>query len=122
MMDTLIQQNLNTANLNSMKSALAAQTRDLDIARKAEKLTPETLKKIDEASHKYESIFLSEMLNHMFENVSFDPMNDDGDKGGPQDIYKQHLVGEYADMMAKDGGIGLAKDIRAQLIELQTAK
>lgn len=121
MLDTLVQQNLNSANLNSMKSALMVQKKALDTAKRAEKLSPEMLQRIDESATKYESIFLSEMLNHMFKEVSFDPMNDT-DSGGPQDIYKQHLVTEFADIIAEQGGIGLAKDIRAQLIELQTAK
>lgn len=117
-MDSLISQSFISSSNSAANQALITSQRDMHIAARAGKLDEKTLAKIDEASKEYEAVFLTEMLNHMFKDISFDPMN--GDKSAAQDIYKQHLVKEYASMLTENGGVGLAKDIRSQLIEIQS--
>ena len=112
-------QNMISQSLMQSRDAMAGfERKRLEAAAKAENLTPEQMHQIEKASQDYEAVFLSEMLNHMFKDVSFDPMN--GDKSSAQDVYKSHLVQEYGKVLASQGGIGLADHLKDQLIDLQT--
>ena len=63
-------------------------------------------------------MFISEMLRPVFDNM--DTGSFDGGEGGK--MYKSMLVDEYGKNMAKAGGIGIAKNVKAELLKLQEAK
>jgi Rod binding domain-containing protein len=110
-----------TANAQAKNTGLSGQYKDVSIQNKASTLDAATLAKIDESAKQYESVFLSEMLSHMFEGITMGG-GMDGEEKAANSIYKSLMVKEYADGLAEKGGIGLAKDIRANLIELQSAQ
>ena len=120
-MDHIALQTLQTAKASSALQALNQQRRDLNIAAKAERLDDRTLAKIDAAAKDYESVFIAEMLDHMFKDVPMGGGFGAESGQGAQEIYKQHLVREYASSLADRGGVGLAQHIRGQLIELQSS-
>ena len=63
-----------------------------------------------------EGVFLSQMLQPMFENLS--PAKPFG--GGPgDDIWRSMQVQEYGKAIAKGGGIGLSDAIYRQMIHTQ---
>lgn len=112
-------QNMISHSLMQSREGLAGfERKRLEAAARSENLTPAQMHQIEKAAQDYEAVFLSEMLNHMFKDVSFDPMN--GEKSSAQDVYKSHLVQEYGKVLASQGGIGLADHLKDQLIDLQT--
>lgn len=94
------------------KAGLAAQ----NSAEKNSTLSPEKLKAIDAASKDFEAVFLSEMLGHMFSSIQADPEFGGGDA---ENTWKGMMTEQYAKRIVDSGGIGLSKDIKAKMIEIQ---
>ncbi len=67
-------------------------------------------------SQEFESVFLSQMLQHMWSGVAVDPVFGGGHA---EEVYRSMLIDEYASLMAQTGGIGLAGEIKAELLTLQ---
>ena len=75
---------------------------------------------IDEAAKQFESVFISEMLKPMFEEVNkADPMFGGG-KG--EEVFNGMMVDQYGKMLSERGGIGIAGRVKAELLRLQEAK
>ncbi len=74
---------------------------------------------IDKAAEEFESVFLSQMLQHMFAGVRFNAESPDapGD-----DIYKSMLIDEYAKLMSRSGGVGVADHVKREMLKLQEVK
>lgn len=71
---------------------------------------------VDKAAEEFESVFLSQMMEHMMDGVDFDPM---GESGPGDDIYKSMLIDEYAKLMSRTGGIGVADFVKREMLSLQ---
>lgn len=72
--------------------------------------------KITQAAEQFESVFLSEMFNHMFSNVGTDATFG----GGPgEDMWKSVLVQEYAKVVSRTGGIGVAEQVKREMLKIQ---
>lgn len=74
--------------------------------------------KVDAAAEDFEAVFLTQMMQSMFQGLGEDgPLG-----GGPStDAYRSMLADQYGRNVASSGGVGLADHVRAQLIALQTA-
>ena len=72
--------------------------------------------KAKQASMDFESVFLSQMLNQMFDGISTD-----GPFGGGEGeaMFRSLMVDEYGKQIAQQGGIGLADAVSRQLLKLQ---
>lgn len=81
----------------------------------ATNLTPGQLKARDVAQE-FESVFLTQMLQHMFEGIKTD-----GPFGGGQSetIYRSMLNQYYAEAVSKRGGIGIADAVYSEILKLQ---
>ncbi|HKJ74685.1 MAG TPA: rod-binding protein [Alphaproteobacteria bacterium] len=81
----------------------------------ATNLTPAQSKARD-AAVKFESVFLQQMLQHMFKGVKTD-----GPFGGGQSekIYRSMATEYYADAIAKRGGVGIADAVYSEILKLQ---
>jgi peptidoglycan hydrolase FlgJ len=79
-------------------------------------LSKQELQKIDKTSEDFEAVFITEMLKPMFEALEVDPVFGGG-KG--EEVFRDLQLNEYGKMISKQGGIGLADNVRAQLIHLQ---
>ncbi len=75
--------------------------------------------KINAAAQDFESVFISEMLKPMFETVGVDDMFGGG-KG--EEVFRGMMVQEMGKSIAKQGGLGIADQVRAELIKIQSAK
>lgn len=76
-------------------------------------------KKIDGASRDFESVFLSQMLETAWETVPTDgPMSG----GMGESIFRSMMIQNIGKEMAQQGGIGLAPNIRSELLRLQEGK
>jgi len=67
----------------------------------------------------FEALFMSQMMTHMFAGISTDgPFG--GGKG--EEAFRDMLTQEYAKVMAKAGGIGVANQVMREMIRQQEAK
>jgi flagellar protein FlgJ len=72
--------------------------------------------KATQAAQDFEAVFASEMIKPMFETVDVDE-NFGGGKG--EEVFRGLLVQELGKNIAKQGGFGLADQVRAELIKAQ---
>ncbi len=70
---------------------------------------------IEEAAKEFESVFLAQMMEHMFAEVDFDPSSE----GPGDDIYKSLLIDEYSKLMSRSGGIGVADHVKREMLRMQ---
>ncbi|MCB1556217.1 MAG: rod-binding protein [Alphaproteobacteria bacterium] len=95
----------------------ASENRNASAAR--DLTSVKNIEKIDEAAQEFEAMFVSEMLKPMFEGVMEpDPMFGGG-KG--EEIFKSLMLDEYGKLIAKSGGIGIAEQVKAEMIRIQEA-
>lgn len=79
---------------------------------------PQPAPEVLRAAQEFESMFLSEMLAPMFENLDTDGL---GGGGIGEQMFRPMLVERYAEAIAKSGGVGLADAIVRELNRLQMA-
>lgn len=109
--------------VNSQKFASASndagrqfkQYLDPETGKKPE-LTEFEMKKIDETAEKFESMFLSNMLEQMYNGVKLEKPFGGGESEG---IYRSMLIGKYAENMAADGGVGIASQLKDSMYKMQ---
>lgn len=78
-----------------------------------------TERKMDEAAREFESVFLSQMFETVWQTVPTD-----GAMGGGmgESIFRSMMVQDIGKQFAQQGGIGLAPFIKAELLKLQEGK
>jgi peptidoglycan hydrolase FlgJ len=74
---------------------------------------PEEIKK---AAKEFEAVFLTQMLETMFEGIG-----SDGVFGGGygEDVFRPMMLQEYGKVLAKSGGIGIADAVGRELMRMQ---
>jgi Rod binding domain-containing protein len=75
--------------------------------------------KTKEAAKQFEAVFISEMMSHMFEGVSSDPMFGGG---AGEDMFHGMLIQEYGKEMAKTSGIGISDQLQKMMIQMQQGR
>lgn len=79
----------------------------------AKNMSPE---KINEVSKDFESLFISQMVEQMFgESMGSEAFGSED----TDEIYKGLMVKEYGKMIARSGGIGIAQNIKSELLKQQ---
>ena len=78
-----------------------------------------TDRKIEEAAREFESVFLSQMFETVWQTVPTD-----GAMGGGmgESIFRSMLVQDIGKQVALQGGIGLAPQIKTELLKIQEGK
>jgi Rod binding domain-containing protein len=61
-------------------------------------------------------MFLSQMLNHMFEGIKTDPVFGGG---AGETMFRSMQIQQYADQMAKAGGLGIADAVTREILKAQ---
>ncbi len=77
------------------------------------KATPE---QIDATATDFEAQFISQMMENMFSTVDTDGMLDGGDA---EKTYRSMMLDQYGKMIAKSGGIGVADQVKREMLKLQ---
>lgn len=72
--------------------------------------------KADQAAQDFEAVMISEMLKPMFETIEVD---DTFGGGKGEEVFRGMLVQEMGKSIAKQGGLGLADTVRAELLKTQ---
>jgi Rod binding domain-containing protein len=73
-------------------------------------------KQLEEAAIDFEAMFVAEMLRPMFDGIEVDPLFGGGKT---EEIFSDFLRDEYGKMIAATGQLGIADQVKQQLIELQ---
>ena len=100
----------------SVSSTLAAQTFSAGSVPKPTNATDVNASR--KAAEEFESFFMTQMLEHMFEGIETDGYFGGGYGEG---IYRSMMLQEYGRVLAKSGGIGIADMVNRELINLQEA-
>jgi flagellar protein FlgJ len=96
---------------------MAALSAASAIADTVEKLSPAANRKLQQTAQQFESVFLTNMFEEMFSGIE----EQEGPLGaGPgQSAWRSMLTEEYANTIAKSGGVGIAEHVQRELIALQ---
>ena len=83
----------------------------------ASTLSPQTMARLTKAAHDFEANMLGEMLKPIFDTVD----NSKGPFGGGEgeQQWQPMLVAEVAKKIEAGGGLGIAKDVLAQMVQMQ---
>jgi Rod binding domain-containing protein len=79
------------------------------------KHSPEAMK----VAKEFESSFLSQMLQPMFETLSTEPPFGGG---AAEQTFRPMLVSQYAESLSKAGGIGIADAVLREIVKIQMAQ
>ena len=72
--------------------------------------------KIEETAREFEAVFIAEMMKPMFDGIKTDgPFG--GGKG--EEIFRNMMVEEYGKLLSQTGGIGIASEVKEQMIRMQ---
>ncbi|NQZ15090.1 MAG: rod-binding protein [Alphaproteobacteria bacterium] len=74
------------------------------------------MERIDEVAKDFEAMFVTEMMKPMFEGIKPDPMFGGGKT---EEVFHGILLQEYGKLMAETGQLGIADNIKAELIRMQ---
>jgi flagellar protein FlgJ len=96
---------------------MAALSAASAVAEVADKLSPAALKKTKDTAQQFESVFLTNMFEEMFAGVE-EPEGPHS-SGPGQKTWRSMLTEEYANTIAKAGGVGVADHVQRELIALQ---
>ena len=77
------------------------------------KATPE---QIDATAQDFEAQFISQMMENMFSTVDTDGALDGGES---EKTYRSMMIDQYGKMIAKSGGIGVADQVKREMLKLQ---
>jgi Rod binding domain-containing protein len=73
---------------------------------------------MDKAAKEFEGVFISQFLGSMFSGIKTDGI---GGGGQGEEMFRSMMVDKYAEGLVKQGGFGLAANIKAQMIKMQEA-
>jgi Rod binding domain-containing protein len=105
---------LNALALPAAKLAIGTAASAIGALKNA--LTPEQ-QKIQKTAKDFETMFLENMLSHVFpQEVGEGPVGENG-MGGQ--VYRGMLVNEYARNLSKSGGVGIADQVYRQMLQMQ---
>lgn len=74
------------------------------------------MQRLDEVAKDFEAMFITEMMKPMFEGVKPDPMFGGGKT---EEVFNGILLQEYGKLMAETGQLGIADNIKTELIRMQ---
>lgn len=77
-----------------------------------------TKQKLRKAAGEFESVFISQMLGHMFDGVETDETFGGGEG---ETMFRSLLVNEYGKQVTARGGLGLADAVYRELLRAQEA-
>ncbi len=102
---------INTSTNEAIASQALNSASSLPDVKKAKSLA-----RIDKTSKDFEAVFLGEMIRPMFDTVEVDPLMGGGHA---EEVYRSMLADEYAKNMVKNGGIGIAAQVKKEMLRIQ---
>ena len=74
---------------------------------------------VEQTAKDFESMFLSQMLQPMFDSVEKESLMGDPET---DEVYQSWLVDQYAKLITDAGGVGVADHVKKELLALQEVK
>jgi Rod binding domain-containing protein len=74
---------------------------------------------VDAIASDFEAVFLTQMMEPMFSGSEMSSYFGSGTSG---EVYKGFMLNEYGKLIAKAGGIGIAAQVKQELLKLQEVK
>ena len=71
---------------------------------------------VDKTAEDFEAVFLTEMFNRMFSGIQTDKLFGGGNG---EEMWKSFLNQEYAKIVSKCGGVGVADSVKQEMLRLQ---
>ncbi|MDW7555028.1 flagellar biosynthesis protein FlgJ [Azospirillum brasilense] len=107
----------NGAQPGAQASFRTAVRTDLVDPKSAEsKVDPAIRAKIRQSANEFESVFVSQMLGHMFDGIEVD-QNFGG--GHAEEMFRSMLTNEYGKQVSRSGGFGIADQVYRELLRAQ---
>jgi Rod binding domain-containing protein len=103
-------------NIDSTISNAQQQLDSAKSVQNANNLAVKSEDNFDAASKEFEAMFITQMLKPMFESLEANPVFGGG-KG--EEVFKGFLLEEYGKSLSKAGGIGLADNVKQEMIRMQ---
>lgn len=100
----------------ALMQAQMAQSKAAQAQTSAKNMSENEMAKFEAAAKDFEAMFVTEMMKPMFENLKPDPRFGGG-KG--EEIFQGMMLQEYGKMMAETGQLGIADNIKQELIRMQ---
>lgn len=102
---------------NTNIALFQAQATQNDPSASLDKLSSlKNLEEIEATAKEFEAVFVSELLKPMFEGIKTEaPFG--GGQG--EEVFRSLLLEEYGSLISKTGGIGMADQIKNEIIKLQ---
>lgn len=72
--------------------------------------------KVKKSAQDFEAVFITQMLQHMFEGIETDPVFGGG---SAEETFRTFLFDEYGKTLSKAGGVGVSKNVQDELLRLQ---
>ncbi len=114
---------MSSTNLTAETALALARTSDAGIQKSAAALRAagqgKDEGKIDEAAQEFEAVFVSAMLQPMFEGIKPD---DTFGGGKGEEMFQSLMLSEYGKIVAKTGQLGIADHVKAEMIRMQEGK
>lgn len=82
------------------------------------KIAPAKLAQIRKSANEFETVFVSQMLGHMFDGVGTDETFGGG-RG--EEMFKPMLIEQFGKQMTQRGGFGIANQVYHELLRAQEA-
>lgn len=71
---------------------------------------------VQKVAQDYETVFLNEMMQHMFAGIKTDSVFGGGHG---EDTFRSMLIDEYAKSISKAGGLGINEALQREIIKMQ---
>lgn len=97
-------------------SLLSPELQTLASGHSSSSLSAMKMKQIEEKSVDFEAVFISEMMKPMFEGLETDGLFGGGQA---EEMFRSIMLQEVGKIAAQTGQIGIAPDVKAELIRMQ---
>ncbi|MFC5359899.1 rod-binding protein [Azospirillum himalayense] len=105
------------AQSNAQAGFRTAVRTDLVDPKSAEsKVDPAVRAKLRQSANEFESVFVSQMLGHMFDGIEVDQTFGGGHA---EEMFRSMLTNEYGKQVSRSGGFGIADQVYRELLRAQ---
>ncbi|KAA0683611.1 rod-binding protein [Roseomonas genomospecies 6] len=98
----------------SFRTALRTDLADPKTAES--RVDPAIRAKLRQSANEFESVFVSQMLGHMFDGIEVD---ETFGGGHGEEMFRSMLTNEYGKQMSRSGGFGIADQVYRELLRAQ---
>lgn len=103
----------------SMDMALLQSKKMPSLDRAMDPTKSKNYAQIEKAAEEFEAVFLTQMVEQMF---AMTPVDNQFGGGQGEKVFKSMMAQEYGKVMASNGGIGLADEVKKEMLRMQEGR